>query len=137
MPGLRITARIAVVLAVTLLAASSATSADLDPRPDFGPRPDLAPRPELSLGFGIIDRVCETETIEVEVYPPAPRYVYDNRRGATWTGNGWVHLPVGEYPDPDARRLVAPPPPHGVNPAELLKIPCSVLKHLPDYLPGR
>ena len=129
---------IALVLSVALLAASSATSADLDPGPDFPPRPELAPaRPDLSRGLGFIDRMCETETIEVEVYPPAPRYVYDNRRGATWTGNGWVYLPVGEYPDEYARRLVAPPPPHGVNPADFLKIPCSVLKHLPDYLPGR
>ena len=102
--------------------------------------PDLASRSDPSRGLGIIDRVCETETIEVEVYPPAPRYAYDNRRGATWTGNGWVYLPVGEYPDKDAPRLVAPPPPHGVNPAEFLKIPCRILEHmqqLPDYLPGR
>ena len=99
----------------------------------------MAPRSDLSRALGI-DRMCETETIEVEVYPPAPRYAYDNRRGATWTGNGWVYLPVGEYPDEDAPRLVAPPPPHGVNPAEFLKIPCRILEHmqqLPDYLPGR
>jgi hypothetical protein len=86
--------------------------------------------------LGFIDRMCETEA-EVEIYPPAPRYAYDHRRGARWTGNGWVYLPIGEYPDEYARPLVAPPRPHGVNPVEFLKIPCSVLKHLPDYLPGR
>ena len=139
MPRLRIVARISFVLLGALLVAKSATSADLDLRPDLETRPELAPRPDLSRALGI-DRMCETETIVVEVYPPAPRYAYDNRRGATWTGNGWVYLPVGEYPNEDAPRLVAPPPPHGVNPAEFLKIPCRILEHmqhLPDYLPGR
>ena len=139
MPRLRIVARISFVLLGALLAASIATSADLDPHADMDLGADLPPRLDFSRALGI-DRMCETETSVVEVYPPAPRYVYDNRRGATWTGNGWVYLPVGEYPNKDAPRLVAPPPPHGVNPAEFLKIPCRILEHmqhLPDYLPGR
>lgn len=140
MPASRITIRIALVLSVALAAASGAISADLGPYPDPAPAPGLASRPELPRGFGIdhmVERMCETGAVEVEVYPPAPRYVYDNRRGPTWTGNGWVYLPIGEYPDEYAPRLVAPPPPHGVNPADFLKVPCSILKHLPEYLPGR
>jgi hypothetical protein len=139
MSRLRIIARTGLVLSVVLLAAGSAASADLDPVPDLSPRTDSAPRPDLSRALGI-DRMCEQEVVEVEIYPPAPRYVYDNRRGARWTGNGWVYLPIGEFPDEYAPRLVAPPPPHGVNPAEFLKIPCRVLdhlQHLPDYLRGR
>lgn len=141
MPGSRTIARIGLAASMALVAVSSARSADLDPGPDLVPHADLpAPRLDLSRGLGFVDRVCETETVEVQVYPPAPRYVYDHRRGARWTGNGWVYLPVGQYPDEYARRLVAPPPPHGVNPADFLKIPCRALehlKHLPDYLPGR
>ena len=141
MPRLRIIARIGLVASVALLAVSGAWSADLDPGPDLPPPADLAPpRPDMSPRLGFIDRICETETVDVEIYPPAPRYVYDNRRGARWTGNGWVYLPIGEYRDEYTRRLVAPPPPHGVNPAEFLKIPCRALEHLkqlPEYLPGR
>lgn len=132
MSGSGTAARIVLVLLAALLAASSASSADLDPGPDLPARPDLPRRFDFGIG-----RVCKTEAIEVEVYPPAPRYMYDNRRGATWTGNGWVYLPVGEHPGEGARAHVAPPPPHGVNPTEFLKIPCSILKHLPDHLPGR
>ncbi len=28
---------------------------------------------------------------------PPDLYVYDHRRGPTWTGNGWAYLPVGRY----------------------------------------
>ena len=133
MPGSRTTARIALVLSAALLAANPAASADLDPSPDAPPRLDLSRGLDVGL---VMPRACAEDVVDLQVYPPAPRYVYDGRRGPTWTGNGWVYLPVGEYPpDERAPRLVAPPPPHGFNPTEIVMIPCRLLRHLPDYLP--
>ena len=133
MPASRTTIRIALVLSAALLAASAASSADLDPLPDVPRGFDLARGLDVGL---VMPRVCTEDVIDLRVYPPAPRYVYDNRRGATWTGNGWAYLPVGEIPpDENAPRLVAPPPPHGFHPGEIVMIPCRLLRVLPDYLP--
>lgn len=41
---------------------------------------------------------------------PPDHYVYDHRRGPTWTGNGWAYLPVGRY-RPRPPEYVEPPPP--------------------------
>lgn len=41
---------------------------------------------------------------------PPVHYVYDHRRGPTWTGNGWAYLPVGRY-RPRRPEYVEPPPP--------------------------
>ena len=41
---------------------------------------------------------------------PPDLYVYDHRRGPTWTGNGWAYLPVGRY-RPRPPEYVEPPPP--------------------------
>ncbi len=133
MPGSWTATRIALVLSAALLAPCNASSADLDPHPVAPLGIDRAR--DLDIGL-IMPRACTEEIVDLRVYPPAPRYAYDNRRGATWTGNGWVYLPVGEYPpDENAPRLVAPPPPHGYHPSEILLIPCRVLRNLPDYLP--
>jgi hypothetical protein len=134
MPGSRTSAaRIALVLSAALLGATAAASADLDVPPDLSRGLDLP----LGADFNLrMPRVCEEDAAERGYYPPAPRYVYDNRRGATWTGNGWVYLPIGEHP-PDERtpRVAVTPPPHGFGPGEVLMFPCRVLKQFPDYLP--
>ena len=133
MPGSRTTIRIALVLSAALLAANTAASADLDEIPE-GPR-DFGHARGLDVGL-VMPRVCTEDVVDIRVYPPAPRYVYDNRRGPTWTGNGWAYLPIGEHPpDENAPRLVAPPPPHGFHPGEIVMIPCRLLRILPDYLP--
>ena len=41
---------------------------------------------------------------------PPDHYVYDHRRGPTWTGNGWAYLPIGRY-RPRPPEYVEPPPP--------------------------
>jgi len=41
---------------------------------------------------------------------PPDHYVYDHRRGPTWTGNGWAYLPVGRH-RPRPPEYVEPPPP--------------------------
>jgi hypothetical protein len=134
MPGSRTAARIVFALSAALLAAGTASSADLDPLPD-GPRGLVDLSRGLDVGL-VMPRICTEDVVDIRVYPPAPRYVYDNRRGPTWTGNGWAYLPIGEHPpDENAPALVAPPPPHGFHPGEIVMIPCRLLRVLPDYLP--
>lgn len=134
MPGSRTSAaRIALVLSAALLGATAASSADLDAPQDRSGGFDFPGGADFNLRM---PRVCDEDIAEREFYPPAPRYVYDNRRGATWTGNGWVYLPIGEHPpDAHAPRIAVTPPPHGFHPGEIVMIPCRVVKRLPDYLP--
>ena len=133
MSGPCLTARVAAVLAAMLFAAGSVSSADLDGDPPPARSLHLPHGSDFNLRM---PRVCHEDILEHGYYPPAPRYVYDNRRGATWTGNGWVYLPVGEHaPDPQAPRLEVQTPPHGFHPGEIVMIPCRVIKRLPDYLP--